>query len=57
MPRDGVGGPALQTPEVRDGALSTYGAVGVPAHCGEWDQMAFKVPSNSGDSMVLRFFR
>ena len=26
------------------GALSTDGAVGVPVHCREWDQMAFKGP-------------
>lgn len=28
-----------ETPEVRDGALSTYGAVGVPVHCRDWDQV------------------
>ena len=32
-PRDVMGAPTLQTPKVRDGALSTYGAVGVPVCC------------------------
>jgi len=43
----GGGAPSLQAGKVRlDGALSTDGAVGVPVHCREWDQMACKVPSN-----------
>jgi len=29
-------------PRPRDGALSTDGAVGVPVHCRQWDQMAFQ---------------
>ena len=43
--RDG-GAPSLQTPNVKlDGALSTDGAGGVPVHCREWDQIAYKDPS------------
>jgi len=40
-----------------DRALSTDGAVGVPAQCGGWDQVAFRVPSNSNryDAMILLF--
>ena len=33
-------------------ALSTDGAVGVPAHCKGLDLMAFRVPSNSNHSMI-----
>ena len=41
----GGGAPSLHTPTVRlDGALSTDGAVGVPAQCREWDQTAFRSP-------------
>jgi len=36
-----------------DGALSTGGAVGVPVHCREWDQMASKDPLQLTDSMIL----
>jgi len=43
-----------QTAKVRlHSALSTDGAVGVPDHCREWEQMAFKVPSNSNHPMIL----
>ena len=36
---------SLQTAKVRlDGALSTDGAVGVPAHCRQLDLVAFKGP-------------
>ena len=39
----GGGAPSLHTATVRlDGALSTDGAVGVPAQCREWDQTAFR---------------
>ena len=50
----GGGAPSLETPKVSlDVTLSTEGAVGVPVHCRELDQMAFKVPSNSDDSVIL----
>ena len=50
----GGGAPSLQTAKVRlHSALSTDGAVGVPDHCREWEQMAFKVPSNSNHPMIL----
>ena len=39
----------VQSPRVRDGALSTAGAVGVP-HCREWDQMAFRASPSSNHS-------
>ena len=43
LPREVMDAPSLQTPKVGlDGAVSTDGAVGVPVHCREWDQMAFK---------------
>ena len=43
LPREVV--MSLQTAKVRlDGAVSTDGAVGVPAQCREWDQTAFKGP-------------
>jgi len=31
-------------PRSGDGAVSTAGAVGVPVHCGQWEQMAFGGP-------------
>ena len=37
-----VGAPSLQTAKVRGWAVSTDGAVGVPVHGKEGDQMAFK---------------
>jgi len=41
----GGGAPSLQTAKVRlDGAVSTDGAVGVPAQCRQLVQMAFKGP-------------
>ena len=40
----GGGAPSLQTAEVRGWAVSTDGAVGVPMHCREGDQMALKGP-------------
>ena len=36
-----------------EGALSTDGAVGVPVHCREWDQMAFKGPFQLINYMIL----
>jgi len=45
LPREVVDAQSLQTAKVGlDGALSTDGAVGVPAQCREWDQMALKGP-------------
>ena len=45
--------PSLETPKVRlDGALSTDGAVGVPVHCREWDQMDFKGPFQHYHSVI-----
>ena len=37
-----VDAPSLQSPKVRGWALSTDGAVGVPVHCKEWDQIIFR---------------
>lgn len=45
--------PSLQTAEVRGWAVSTAGAVGVPAQSRQWEQTAFKVPSYTEDSMIL----
>ena len=42
--RDEVGAPSLQALRSGWGALSTDGAVGVPAHCRGLGQMAFKGP-------------
>ena len=48
LPRDVVVALSLQMPKVMlDGALSTDGAVSVPAHCREWEEMAFKSPLQS----------
>jgi len=45
LSREVVDAQSLQTAKVGlDGALSTDGAVGVPAQCREWDQMALKGP-------------
>ena len=44
LPRDEVAALSLQTLRSGWGALSTDGAVGVPAHCRGLDQMAFKGP-------------
>ena len=50
----GGGAPSLQTAEVRErGALSTAGAVGVPAQSRQWQQTAFKVPSDAKDSVMI----
>ena len=49
----GDGVPALQTPKVRDAALSTYGAVGVPFIVGSGTRWLSKVSSNSNSSVIL----
>jgi len=36
--------PSFRHPKAENGAVSTDGAVGVPAQCREWDQMAFRGP-------------
>ena len=43
-PRDEVGAPSLQALRSGWGAVSTDGAVGVPAQCRGLGQMAFKGP-------------
>ena len=44
LPRDEGGAPSLQALRSGWGALSTDGAVGVPARCRGLGQMAFKGP-------------
>ena len=51
----GGAAPSLQTAEVRErGALSAAGAVGVPAQSRQWEQTAFRIPSNSNFSVTPR---
>jgi len=53
LPRDEVDAPSLQTAKVRlDGAVSTDGALGVPAQCREGGRRPLGVPSNSNHSMT-----
>ena len=52
----GGGAPSLQTATVRGWAVSTAGAVGVPAQCRGWDHVAFKGPFQPQpfyDSMII----
>ncbi|XP_021269317.1 Sjoegren syndrome nuclear autoantigen 1 isoform X1 [Numida meleagris] len=44
----GGAAPSLQAAKV----LSAAGAVRAPVPCGEWDPMAFKVPSSSNNSVI-----
>ena len=53
LPRKVVVPHPCRHPMSGDGALSTDGAVGVPVHCREWDQMSLRAPSNTNDSMIL----
>jgi len=46
-PRDEVGAPSLQALRSGWGAVSTDGAVGVPAQCRGWGRRPEWVPSNS----------
>jgi len=45
--------PSLQTAKLRGWALSTDGAVGVPAQCREWDQVALKGPYCDPRTLLL----
>ena len=49
----GGGAPSLQTAEVRGWAVSTAGAVGVPAQCRAGTRWPLGVPSNSTNSVIL----
>ena len=40
-------------PRSGNGALSTAGAVGVPAQCRQWEQMVLRIPSNSNHPMIV----
>jgi len=55
LPREVVDAPSLETPKVRlDGALSNLIYLWVSLFAaGGLDQMALKVPSNSGNSMKI----
>ena len=56
LPREVVVPHPCRHPWSGDGAVSTDGAVGIPVHCREWDQMAFRDPFQSEpsyDSIIL----